>query len=1378
MKWIKHRNKLVLCGIAMGIGLLSACGTKSYPELLSQPADSIRISSPDTALVKIFNWAQKTSNGYVGSDDDPVGPWYEAALPNREAFCIRDVSHQSIGAEILWQGKQNLNMFRKFVENISESKDWCSFWEINRYNLPAPVDYVSDDDFWYNLNANFDIIDACWKLYEWTGNRTYIEDPVFDRFFRLTLHEFVDKWQLGPDVIMDRPAFMNRKPETKKYYYARGIPSYDEQQEDISVSGDLIGMIYNGFRVYAHILNETGRSHEAAPYREKASQYLQLIDSLWWNREGETYHGFYKQTEGRFYPGGISNSEFLLWYHVISNPDRIDKSLQELRNSQVEVLSYLPMLFYRYGYNRDAYDFLGKIYTDKRRMYPEASSGAIEGIVRGMMGVEPAASENRLVTLPRLIEATTSVTVENIPIFSGLISIHHEANKLSILANRSDRPIIWRASFPGSYRNIRVDGRIREASQMADSVGNQITYVDVEVGKQRQVTAELITKDVVRNARWPDLEEVILVWKTHNDIGYTHSVPEVLDYYRTGMMDHALSLIEDTLNTPRDERFVWVLPAWVMEVILDEKQTPERRTRIERAIYDGRIVWHALPYTFESEAADLEELVRCLGSGTRLAKQFGQPLPTDAKLTDVPSQAWVLPTLLANAGIRFVHIGVNPWSPNPDVPVLFWWEGPDGSRVLTGYSFDTYSWGPLPPEGWKHKTWLCFQVTGDNSGPPARETVQRVLNKIRRELPGVKFRFGRPSDFSDAILADGEVDIPVVRGDMPDTWTHGQMTMPVPTQIHRRVGPEMASLGVLATTLSAWDPGDGNVETNHDASPNDISTILADAYEQGCLFTEHTWGIMGPAFGTPDHATWKRELAAGSYTEQLATFKWHADYAYEAERITGEAIAPRIGKLAGAVKAEGPRAVVFNPLPWPRSGMATVKIKDGDELPSAVKELASGRIIPVSQSGQTITFAADTVPPGGYSTYALLSGIKPTEKHLSGNFIENNYFQVRFDTVRGGIASLVIRKDGRELVRQGELALGQFLHEQFSKADVDAFMKAYNHVYYEWYGFPFYDFNKPKLDPTLEYTRMVPSDWSLSISEDANGHDAVLTTRNTLGLAEEYSMKFFFPANNPYVEITWTVNGKTPELIPEGGWVCFPLAVEQPAFRISHVCAPFSPETELVPGTNNHLFSTDYGISVRQGATGPGVGVVSSDLPLWSIGAPGLWKFSQHFEPREPVLFANLYNNQWNTNFPLWVDGSWSATIRLWPVANGASEEESLFTPGWELRQDFITGYANGSAGSLATSSQGLSLSRKGIRLTAFCPNPDAEQGVKGTLLRVWEQSGQSGEVELTLPAALHVTRAQPVTLRGEKNGKPLKIRNGKLVFTVKAYAPASFVLD
>ncbi len=475
--------------IFLGIALFPSCKTSSSNDLLFAGSDTIRISSSDTVLVKIFNWARKTSNGYVGKDSDPVGPWYEAALPKREAFCIRDVSHQCIGAEILWQGKQNLNMFRKFVENISEEKDFCSYWEINRYNKPAPVDYASDKDFWYNLNANFDIIDASYKLYEWSGNKSYINDQAFDKFFQLTLNQYVEKWQLQAEKIMDRPGMMNLKPETVKYKQARGIPSYDESQDNLAVSGDLLGMIYNGFKTYSKILKLRGENGLSERYAGKAAEYRHLIDSLWWNQGSQSYSAFYK-TDKKFSTGGISNSEFLLWYNVIEDPARIIKSLHDISNSQVEVLSYLPMLFYRYGLNTEGYDYLVKIFRDKRRMYPEASCGAIEGIVRGLMGVEPSAAENRIATCPRLANEKIGVTVENIPVFSGLISVSHDSPSKTIFANKSDKSFTWRATFQGSFEHIKVNGKSMPSEHFKDATGNIHSFVDVSVTAKSVITAE------------------------------------------------------------------------------------------------------------------------------------------------------------------------------------------------------------------------------------------------------------------------------------------------------------------------------------------------------------------------------------------------------------------------------------------------------------------------------------------------------------------------------------------------------------------------------------------------------------------------------------------------------------------------------------------------------------------------------------------------------------------------------------------------------------------------------------------------------------------------------------------------------------------------
>ncbi|HTK19646.1 MAG TPA: hypothetical protein VL442_09045, partial [Mucilaginibacter sp.] len=86
---------------------------------------------------------------------------------------------------------------------------------------------------------------------------------------------------------------------------------------------------------------------------------------------------------------------------------------------------------------------------------------------------------------------------------------------------------------------------------------------------------------------------------------------------------------------------------------------------------------------------------------------------------------------------------------------------------------------------------------------------------------------------------------------------------------------------------------------------------------------------------------------------------------------------------------------------------------------------------------------------------------------------------------------------------------------------------------------------------------------------------------------------------------------------------------------------------------------------------------------------------------------------------------------------------------------------------------KGISLSRKGVIVTAFGENPDGD----GTILRVWEQAGKSGNCVVALPVESKYTTAMPVNLRGEKMGDVIKIVNHALSFDLNKYQPKSFVL-
>jgi hypothetical protein len=150
----------------------------------------LELESPDRALVQAFSWARQQALAYA-FDGDPVGPWYEAALPGRQAFCMRDASHQAMGAHALGLARHTLNMLRAFARNATSARDWCSFWEIDRHGRPAHADYRNDDDFWYNLPANFDVLDACYRMFLWTGDRSYLDDPAFLAFYERSVDDYV-----------------------------------------------------------------------------------------------------------------------------------------------------------------------------------------------------------------------------------------------------------------------------------------------------------------------------------------------------------------------------------------------------------------------------------------------------------------------------------------------------------------------------------------------------------------------------------------------------------------------------------------------------------------------------------------------------------------------------------------------------------------------------------------------------------------------------------------------------------------------------------------------------------------------------------------------------------------------------------------------------------------------------------------------------------------------------------------------------------------------------------------------------------------------------------------------------------------------------------
>lgn len=100
--------------------LLPAC-SEPVPPL---PPEAITVRTSIDGLAEGFDWAKNQALSYAHDVGDPVGPWYQAALPGREAFAMRDVSHQALGAHFLGLDEHTRNMLFRFARSISDEKDW------------------------------------------------------------------------------------------------------------------------------------------------------------------------------------------------------------------------------------------------------------------------------------------------------------------------------------------------------------------------------------------------------------------------------------------------------------------------------------------------------------------------------------------------------------------------------------------------------------------------------------------------------------------------------------------------------------------------------------------------------------------------------------------------------------------------------------------------------------------------------------------------------------------------------------------------------------------------------------------------------------------------------------------------------------------------------------------------------------------------------------------------------------------------------------------------------------------------------------------------------------------------------------------------------
>lgn len=863
--------------------------------------------------------------------------------------------------------------------------------------------------------------------------------------------------------------------------------------------------------------------------------------------------------------------------------------------------------------------------------------------------------------------------------------------------------------------------------------------------------------------------EVVIVFKTHFDIGYTDMASNIVRRYQTTMIDSALNVVDRNRNLPPAQQFAWTLPGWPVSKILEDwpGQSPERKARLLQAFQEKRFLVHALPFSMHTELLELEDLVRGFDYSSKVSRSLGLELPRDAKMTDVPCHSWIMPTLLIHAGVDFLHLGCNAASSSPQVPPLFWWESPDGSRLLTMYTAEGYGTGLVPPANWNHKTWLALIQTGDNHGPPTPEEVSALLKEAVEKLPGVKVRIGRLSDFADAIRAE-KPELPVVRGDMPDTWIHGPMADPAGSQLARQFRLRISQAESLHTLLKLWG-----------IPVEDVTAKINKAREQSLLYGEHTWGGAqywvtqygsGTKWGYGD--SWKNDRAKGRFQHLEDSWAEHSAYIQNASNIVEPILEADLRTLAKSVSVEGPRVVIYNPLPsLDRGGIVSVK-----GIPQNVhhlKRLSDNELIPVAHENGIAQFSIKEVPPMGVSTLIPAEGASENttlKTDTNASTLENRWWTLRVDSTRGVITSLVDKKSGREWADPGApQGLGQYLYQRFDADQVKAYVKDYVKIDADW---AVNELGKPAMPPASQIPAInaSPSRFTLRLEQNAVSASAILSAPASGAISNGIVTRVTLYEEFPYIDIETTLQGKPADPWPEAGWLCLPFKIDSPKFRLGRLGSVVDPSTDIVPGCNFDIMAVNTGLTVT-GEDGTGIGICAMDNPLISLGTPGCWRYSKVWSPRPSRVYVNLFNNQWTTNFRMWNEGSWTSRVRLWRVESPAKPED-LTVPSEEARSPLMATWEDGPAGTNVSNACGLYVSKKGVVVTAFGPNPNGS----GLVLRLWDESGITGPCHVLLPAHLEA-QAKPVDLRGQPVDMKFEASGNRLEWKMNAFSPATFEL-
>lgn len=435
---------------------------------------------------------------------------------------------------------------------------------------------------------------------------------------------------------------------------------------------------------------------------------------------------------------------------------------------------------------------------------------------------------------------------------------------------------------------------------------------------------------------------------------------------------------------------------------------PQILAQIKQRVAEGR--WEIIGGMWIEADCNLtgaESLARQFLLGRSFFREhFGAEAETRVLwLPDVFGYAWALPQLIKQAGLEYFFTIKIGWSQYNRLPYdSFYWQGLDGTRVLTHFSTSrskdgyasTYNAMANPEE--TYSTWTNFQQKdiqrdllmaygfGDGGGGPTRDMLDRI--RILGDMPGMpQLKQSSVKDFFETLERESGAQLPTWNGELYLEYHRGTYT----TQARNKRANRYAEFALHDAELL------GTLASLHDTSFSYPAAELRKAWELVCLNQFH-------------------DIIPGTSIREV-----YLESAVHYEQIAQAATSARDGAIAALGAQLGGEILLVNPTSFAQTGIVFVETQIGaDEHPA----LADGTLLVCQPTdGGTLLHVAalpalSVVPvvrgaSGSLAALGLLS--------VSESLLENDLVRVEINA-DGDISRFYDKRHQREVLPAGALA--------------------------------------------------------------------------------------------------------------------------------------------------------------------------------------------------------------------------------------------------------------------------------------------------------------------------------------------------------------------